>query len=86
MGKAARMIRNDVKPDVCACCGFETEDLKFCEITRDHRWFCELCIHTAAGGLSNLSADCVEVWDILQAICYVGNAIIAEIRKGREGK
>lgn len=80
------MTDHEKMPDACACCGFETDDLKFCEIIRDHRWFCELCIHTAAGGLSNLSADCVELGDVLQAICYVGNLIMAEIRKGREGK
>lgn len=62
-------------PGRCLGCRFETGELKRIDLLIGHGWFCGLCC-----SIGNYGSERQE----LRAIAYVGNAIIAEIRKGRK--
>jgi hypothetical protein len=71
-------------PDsACQSCGWATPDLQLFDIGTPPQpfWLCELCANTAAGNA--MAYPYGQVQPVLTAICYVGNAIIAEIRKSR---
>lgn len=79
------------KPEECECCEFETAELKAYEnfsmsnTSTTHKWLCKLCASTMAG-VALEYPELHKNGDILKAICHVGNAIIAEIRKSRKEK
>lgn len=65
----------DEKPDECESCGFKTSVLEgYVSYFPNNtiRWYCDLCASTMA---SKKKDD-----HVLQAICYVGNAILAAIK------
>ena len=80
------------KPESCESCDFTTEELKAypnnsslginptCK--KSHKWLCLLCASTMAGTGSEYPNQFREGkdLDILQAICFVGNTILKEIR------
>lgn len=73
------------KSEMCHSCGFETHELKYYGPSvfgkTDGKWLCDLCASTFAG----TAVDYPTHYDgpTLATICYVGNVILAEIRKAR---
>lgn len=67
---------DSVKPEECESCGFETGELE----QHGDGWYCRLCAGTMASRESRYPSPNTNV---LRAICFVGNAIIAEIRGKR---
>ncbi len=87
-----RRDNSEEKPDECECCGFETEELiaypfpfMFSDLDTTHQWACAFCNDTRASH-ANAHPENYRDPQMLKAICYIGNAIIAEIRKGRDLK
>ena len=80
-------------PGECGCCNFETNDLKFYD-KRDHPgpkkeslWLCELCAGTMASTMREDPLRYVPgLVSIVRSICYVGNAIIEEVRNRNKPK
>lgn len=68
----------------CDCCKFPAKTKKYQkDSSRDNPSpgfmnICDLCAHTSAGNTVEYPRD---NQDVLRTICYVGNAILAEIRK-----
>ena len=80
------------KPEECQCCNFETTELKaygahrnFPKIPDEKKWLCELCAGTETGTYheypEQIDASALKV---MKTSCYVGNAILAEIRDPRQ--
>lgn len=87
---ASRLDNSHDKPDTCESCTFEIEDLNAYKCspilpqpTTTHKWLCNLCASTVAGNIADIPRD---DRDVIQTICYVGNMILADIRKGRDLK
>lgn len=79
------------KPNECECCNFETKALKAYDQRSapghpyPQKWLCELCASSPAGTQFDFKQfNAPGELHILQTICYVGNAIIAAIGKGRK--
>lgn len=82
----------------CASCGWETENLtaytnqkarnfgheKYNEDSLYH-WICNLCASTITSTALSYPAQIHDV-QVLQTICYVGNAILAALRPSKEEK
>lgn len=82
-------------PDCCEMCQSEVATLKAYSNTsamgvgakthESHKWLCLLCASTMAGTAceypNQFRSD--RDYDILATICFVGNAIIEEIRKSK---
>lgn len=86
------------RPEECESCSSDVAELKAYRNTRyfgsrqvapethTHKWLCSLCATTMAGSGTEYPEQYREGKDleILQAVCYVGNAVMAEIQKLRE--
>ena len=78
---------NDDKPEYCDGCEFETPELTRFESQPYHNsrqklevnWFCSLCASTAVSRAVDYPTQFPHA-DVLKTICYVGNALIQEIR------
>jgi len=82
-------------PGECESCGFETRNLKAYRndrymFTREppadactHKWLCDLCAGTMAGNAIEYPEQYSDYHEnqVVQAICYVGNMILAALEK-----
>lgn len=68
-------------PGECESCHYETPALTYCadRILRSI-WLCDLCAGTLAGNAAKNPVAYPHA-DVLRTICYVGNVILAEIRR-----
>jgi hypothetical protein len=69
----------------CACCAYETALIEY----HDGRRLCDLCAGTMAGVVSaRPAAHGVAAGEmiLLQALCYVGNAILEAIGSAVESR
>jgi hypothetical protein len=75
------------KPEECECCGFKTSALKEYQSLKnfpldEKKWQCELCAGTMTGSFSDYPKQHdPDTLCVMKTICYVGNAILAEIKK-----
>lgn len=82
------MAAEPEKPDACESCDFVTAEIAKYSMMRFFpaqpnrvKWLCELCASTMAGSAFEYPEQYPDKsGEILRAICYVGNSIIAEIR------
>lgn len=77
-------------PGVCESCEFNMQEVQPYTINRHlgsredmserntHKWLCILCASTMAGNAFEYPEQYPER-DVLQAICFVGNAILANL-------
>lgn len=77
-------MKRKTKRGECECCRFKTTLTEFERANVRHRgekrWLCVLCANTMAG----VSTDYYyEDSRVLETICYVGNAILSELRAKR---
>lgn len=79
------------KSEECDCCHFPTADLTLYEssgidrhLRIPNRWLCALCAATPAGTADVFPAQYQGQREILRTICYVGNSILAELRRRGE--
>lgn len=81
------------KPEECQSCGYVTTALKLFEkldttiagggkIRQDDFWFCDLCSWTPASTYSRRPDTEPSNSDVVRTICYVGNALLAALKKG----
>lgn len=88
-------MTNPENPEQCDSCGFETLDLKaygnssYSLGTRSgqgesHKWLCSLCAGTMTGTAYEYPEQFRGEINTMRAVCYIGNAILAEIRKAVE--
>ena len=83
----SRKPKPSEKPEECECCGFETTELKaydappLSDRSGEKDWFCILCAGTMASNSVQYPRSYEETGVVMRTVCYVGNAIIAEIRK-----
>jgi hypothetical protein len=85
------MSDEEEKPTECECCGYETEltDYKVADPNRKPyeisktrtAYYCLLCASTSASNACSYPEQYRGETAILRAVCFVGNAIIDEIRK-----
>jgi hypothetical protein len=77
------MTNRDERPEECEFCQYKTATLALCTdpIRQPPKWLCELCRPTPAG----IAAFYPEQYDAktLQAISYIGNVILTELRRTR---
>ena len=75
----------EAKSECCDSCNYETKELEFYpfNMREDGSWLCELCAGTLAGNALEYPEQFRDR-RILQTICYVGNVILAKIRKSDE--
>jgi ribosomal protein L37AE/L43A len=68
-------------PGECESCHYETPALTYSadRILRSI-WLCDLCAGTLAGNAAKNPVAYPHA-DVLRTICYVGNVILAEIRR-----
>lgn len=85
-------IEGTEKPEQCESCQFETDAIKAYRTTRNFprgpcpdKWLCDLCASTIAGNAHEYPEQFPGTHDVVRTICFVGNAILAEIRKGAKG-
>jgi len=75
---------SETKTDECESCGFEGEVTKYntgAPMCEDH-WYCELCASTMTSRYAHeLRITQPSNRDVMQTICYVGNALLAAIRE-----
>lgn len=79
---------NTQQPEEYECCQFETRDLKAYQNgpsspmpKETHKWLCILCASTFAGSMFEYSRLYTRAeLQTIQAICYVGNAILKAIK------
>ena len=71
----------------CDACGFSGIPLVRygrASSVNSYKWLCSLCARTLTGN----TIDCLETYAqqsaTMQTVCYVGNAILAELRKMQE--
>ncbi len=73
------------KPEICQSCAYETDRLKYYPFAlrqEEGMWLCELCASTHAGNACEYPNQYPER-KTLATICYVGNVILAAIRKDK---
>jgi hypothetical protein len=81
------------KPEECEGCEFATTNLTFyparlcgddATIFERAAWLCELCEGTSSGSAATATRrnEHVDVHLITATICYVGNKILEELRRG----
>lgn len=82
-------LRDPVPEDKesCDACSYPTQHLHktnppFMSKRTEPYWFCDLCWTSFAGNAAQYPGQ-YEDGRVLQHICFVGNVILAEIRKGR---
>lgn len=75
------------KPEACDCCRFETTALTYYRpigvgsLDTTGRWLCELCPSTYASQMDSYKhLKYLESNEVMKTICYVGNAILRELR------
>jgi hypothetical protein len=75
----------DKQPENCASCDFETSALQQYPLRMGQPglWLCELCAGTPAGNAAAFPEQHGDDGNLLATICYVGNVLLAEIRKQR---
>lgn len=82
---------DEMPPEGCDSCRFETA-LKRYDNHRSiglhasgpkSKWLCELCASTMAGNAHEYPEQYRGERATLQTLCYVGNAILTELRKGK---
>jgi len=79
------------KPKECDCCTFKTKTLKWYQSSRlpfsknAGKWLCDLCANTMTGTYIDFPEQNrgPEI-AIMKCVCYVGNAILQEIRNGND--
>jgi hypothetical protein len=76
-------MSKDKKQDECESCGFECEVTKYntgAPMSEDH-FYCDLCASTMTSRFAHeLRISQPSNRDVMQTVCYVGNAIIEAIR------
>lgn len=72
------------KPECCECCQFETPELELYTQTFPEwkHWYCIVCAGSMISGSHHYQFE-RNSKDVLQAMAYCTNLILAEIRKGR---
>ena len=74
----------EVEPDTCESCRFECEVAVYntgAPMREDHK-YCELCASTMTSRFAHeLRITQPSNRDVMQTVCYVGNAILTELRK-----
>lgn len=78
------------KPDECHCCGFEMTQLTQYPPTvsgkhQEVRWLCDLCAGSLASNMDDYRHYDPDAVILAKVICYVGNEIIATIKRRRRG-
>lgn len=81
--------------DECQCCGYETElktyrnqsfDPKIHIAEAEEKSLCALCASTLTGTFMDHPAVHGSETQVMQTICYVGNAILAAIKAAGRDK
>lgn len=83
-------MSGDEKPEDCDGCHFNTSELTLYEDRpgivpkgREKRWLCALCASTPCGNAATFPNQYPDA-KVLQTICYVGNVILAALRRDKE--
>lgn len=88
------MLEMKEQPEECDSCEFKTGELKAYESMRfdsmesytlpkeerPHKWLCILCASTMTGSALDYPLQYPDA-RVMRTICFVGNAILEEIRK-----
>ena len=79
------MASEQNKPEECEACGFTTEALKHYGpslggVCKEGKWLCDLCAGTFSGSAIDHPSSYRGQTEILQTICYVGNAVLAALK------
>lgn len=74
---------DEERPEECGSCSFPTKALEpYRHKFDDWTWMCRLCAGTDAGNAAQYpQANPPGVNAMLRTVCYVGNAIMEELRK-----
>lgn len=74
----------DERPEDCEGCEFRTPfTQRYTDDLAENKvvWLCRLCANTKAGNAAMFPSQYRDERNIFMAICYVGNAVITEIRE-----
>lgn len=81
------------KPEECDSCGFVTTELQLFadqdttiggggKTIKADFWFCDLCCSTATSAYDRYPDQTPSNTQMMKTICYVGNVVLAELRRG----
>jgi len=73
------------KPECCQCCQFETEALTHYTQRPPFAfsyWWCDLCAGSMASTMQRYPSYEHEARAVAGVVCYVGNTILAALKKG----
>lgn len=78
-------ISQEEKPEECEGCHYETAELTFYKAppAGASAWLCRLCAGTRTGALRQYPPNSRSFDNVLmlETVCYVGNVILAELRR-----